>query len=190
MGATSKIALGVAGGYVLGRSKKLKLAIALGGMLAGKRLAGGRNGLLPGADLLEKSPELARLQKDSGDLVEAVKTAALTSATQRLHTLGETLRGNPLDSAKDENAGQATDDTDDTDDSGETGNTGEGSQGSTDSDGTDQGDSARPAKKKDASKSSDNARMPEQRSATKGTKKTAKKTAKKTTGANRRSSGG
>jgi hypothetical protein len=39
MSAASKIALGVASGYLLGRTKKLKLAITVGSMLAGNRIA-------------------------------------------------------------------------------------------------------------------------------------------------------
>ena len=46
MSATSKIALGVAGGYLLGRTKKFKLAITLGSMLAGQRIATDRAGML------------------------------------------------------------------------------------------------------------------------------------------------
>ena len=38
MSAAGKVVLGVAGGYVLGRSKKMKLAITLGSMLAGTAL--------------------------------------------------------------------------------------------------------------------------------------------------------
>jgi len=54
MSATSKIALGVAGGYLLGRTKKLKLAITLGSMLAGQRIATDRAGMLKqGAQLVD-----------------------------------------------------------------------------------------------------------------------------------------
>ena len=43
--------MGVAGGYLLGRTKKLRLALALGGMLAGRRLASQGQGLLgPGCN--------------------------------------------------------------------------------------------------------------------------------------------
>ena len=39
MSPTAKIALGVTAGYLLGRMKKLRLAVTVGGMLAGKKLA-------------------------------------------------------------------------------------------------------------------------------------------------------
>ena len=37
--SAAKIGLGVAAGYLLGRTKKLKLAITVGSMLAGQRVA-------------------------------------------------------------------------------------------------------------------------------------------------------
>ena len=39
MSNTSKIAVAVASGYLLGRTKRLKLAITVGSMLAGQRIA-------------------------------------------------------------------------------------------------------------------------------------------------------
>ena len=36
----ARVALGVAGGYFLGRTKQMKLALALAGMAAGKRAGG------------------------------------------------------------------------------------------------------------------------------------------------------
>ena len=63
MSATSKIAVGVAAGYLLGRTKKLKLAITVGSMLAGKKLATNPQALLAqGSELIEKNPELKKLQ--------------------------------------------------------------------------------------------------------------------------------
>ena len=63
MSATSKIAAGVAAGYFLGRTKKFKLAITVGSMLAGKRLTTNPQALLAqGSDLIEKNPELKKLQ--------------------------------------------------------------------------------------------------------------------------------
>ena len=62
MSAAGKVVLGVAGGYVLGRSKKMKLAITLGSMLAGKKLATNPRGLMKqGAELVESNPELSKL---------------------------------------------------------------------------------------------------------------------------------
>ena len=41
----ARVALGIAGGYLLGRTKKMKLALIVGGLAAGKR-AGGLGQLL------------------------------------------------------------------------------------------------------------------------------------------------
>ena len=65
-----RVALGVAGGYILGRTKKMELAMMLAGTAAGRQ-AGGPAALLgqggsaallgQGKKLLEASPELSRL---------------------------------------------------------------------------------------------------------------------------------
>ena len=44
MNATARIAAAVAGGYLLGRTKKLKLAITVGSMLAGQAIVAFRRG--------------------------------------------------------------------------------------------------------------------------------------------------
>ena len=63
MSASTKIALGVASGYLLGRTKKLKLAITVGSLLAGKKIATNPQALLAqGQGLIERSPELQKLQ--------------------------------------------------------------------------------------------------------------------------------
>lgn len=93
MSATTKIALAVASGYLLGRSKKFKLAIAVGSMLAGKRLAADPQALVQrGAKLIDSNPELQALQEQiRGRLMEAAKTAAITVATSRLEHLNQNL---------------------------------------------------------------------------------------------------
>ncbi len=81
MSATTKIAVGVASGYLLGRTKKLKLAITVGSLLAGKRLATNPQALMAqGSQLLDKNPELKKLQDQiTGKLFDAAKTAAMNS---------------------------------------------------------------------------------------------------------------
>lgn len=84
----ARVALGVAGGYLLGRTKKMKLALMFAGMAAG-RSAGGPGELLKGGTkLLSSSPELARLTDEvRGRLMEAGKTAALAVATRQVESL-------------------------------------------------------------------------------------------------------
>ena len=95
MSATTKIAVGVASGYLLGRRKKLRLALTVGSMLAGRKLATNPQALLAqGQKLADQSPELQKLQQQVRDrLVDAAKAAAITSATQRLELITSSLRG-------------------------------------------------------------------------------------------------
>src|SRR3954451_16048613 len=97
----ARVALGVAGGYFLGRSKKMKLAMMLAGMAAGRR-AGGPGALLrQGKDLLGQSPALARLgDAMRGRLVDAGKGAALAIATRQLESLTDRV-GQRVDSLGD-----------------------------------------------------------------------------------------
>jgi len=84
----ARVALGVVGGYFLGRTRKMKLALALGGMAMGRR-AGGPAGLLAqGGKLLGSSPELSRLTDEvRGRLLEAGKGAALAVAARQVESL-------------------------------------------------------------------------------------------------------
>ncbi|GAA0504042.1 hypothetical protein GCM10011581_25620 [Saccharopolyspora subtropica] len=85
--------MAVAIGYALGRTRKMKLAIALGGMLAGRRFRTGPGGLLAqGSKLVEASPELSKLTGDvRKHLVEAARTAVMSAATTKIDELGEGL---------------------------------------------------------------------------------------------------
>jgi hypothetical protein len=84
----ARVAVGVAGGYLLGRTRKMKLALMLAGMAAG-RSAGGPGELLNrGTKLLGSSPELARLTDEvRGRLLDAGKGAALAVATRQVESL-------------------------------------------------------------------------------------------------------
>jgi hypothetical protein len=83
-----RVALGVAGGYFLGRTKKMKLALMLGGMAAG-RSAGGPGELLgAGTKILSSSPELAKLTDIvRSRLLEAGKGAVVAVATRQVESL-------------------------------------------------------------------------------------------------------
>src|SRR3954469_16808177 len=77
----ARVALGVAGGYFLGRTKKMKLALMLGGMAAGRRDGGPDELLAQGAKVLDRSPELQRLADEvRGRLLDAGKGAAMAVA--------------------------------------------------------------------------------------------------------------
>src|SRR4051794_3892629 len=86
----ARVALGVAGGYFLGRTKKMKLALALAGMAAGKRAGGPGQLLAQGTKLLGQSPELSRLTDElRGRLLDAGKGAAVAIATKQVEALTE-----------------------------------------------------------------------------------------------------
>lgn len=84
----ARVAMGVAGGYLLGRTKKMKLALMLGGMAAGRRAGGPGELLAQGSKLLERSPELAALTDQvRGRLLDAGKGAAMAAAARQVESL-------------------------------------------------------------------------------------------------------
>lgn len=96
MDSTPKTAMaaGAAGGYLLGRTKKGKLALALGLMLLARRL-----GITPqelvkkGMEQISNTPELAKLgDQVREELMEAVRTAVTSTVNRRIDGLSETLR--------------------------------------------------------------------------------------------------
>src|SRR5690242_18227192 len=102
MTATTRIAAGVASGYLLGRSKKLKLAITVGSMLAGSKLAAGSGGLREqGSKVLGNKDVMALRDQITGRLADAAKTAALNTATSRMESWTSRLGGPLSDTADD-----------------------------------------------------------------------------------------
>src|SRR4051794_32163454 len=98
MDARMRAALAVGGGYLLGRTKKLKFALTVGSMVAGRK---GANGLLgQGIDLFRESPEFDRLR---GQLAGAGRSAALSAAAGSLGRLTDRIEyGKDNDSDEDE----------------------------------------------------------------------------------------
>ena len=88
---TAKIVAGVAGGYLLGRTKKLRLAITIAGLLAGKRLAADPKSIAN--TIVEKNPELGNLR---GQLTEgltgAAKELAMATAASRIEAMTQSLQ--------------------------------------------------------------------------------------------------
>ncbi|MGW7280776.1 hypothetical protein ACWGIV_21240 [Streptomyces sp. NPDC054844] len=88
------MAAAVAGGYLLGRTKKAKLAFAVGSYLMGRRI-----GLSPGQVLseglagLQRTPQLQELTDQvRGELLTAGRTAVTAAANRRLTGLADSLR--------------------------------------------------------------------------------------------------
>ncbi|MFF8372607.1 hypothetical protein ACF05W_27730 [Streptomyces lydicus] len=91
----AKIGVALAGGYVLGRTKKAKLAIGLGMYLAGKKLNLDPRQL---GKLVANSPVLGPLNDQvRRELVDATKSAATTALTQRMSGLADSLHERTLD---------------------------------------------------------------------------------------------
>jgi hypothetical protein len=103
----ARVALGVAGGYFLGRTKKMKLGLMLGSIAAGRR-AGGPGELLGQATkLLSASPELTRLTDEvKGRLLDAGKGAALAVAARQVEALTDRV-GKRVESIGDVGKGSA-----------------------------------------------------------------------------------
>ncbi|WP_405774397.1 hypothetical protein [Streptomyces sp. NBC_00859] len=94
MKCNGKIGVALVGGYLLGRTKKAKLAIGLGMFLAGKKLS------LDPAQLgrmVADSPVLGSLNSQvRKELVEATKSAATSALTKRATGLADSLHERTL----------------------------------------------------------------------------------------------
>ncbi|WP_406690019.1 hypothetical protein REH65_29395 [Saccharopolyspora sp. ID03-671] len=80
-----QIATAVAIGYALGRSRRMKLALMVGGVVLGRRMGDPKELLAKAGDTLSPSGEL----RDR--LVDAAKTAAVAAASSKLDSLGDNL---------------------------------------------------------------------------------------------------
>jgi hypothetical protein len=94
MKAGSKLGLAVAAGYVLGRFRKGKWALALAAMGTGKKLPGPQGALLEhGKKLLASSPALSALGDEVGSqLAQAGKTAVTAAVSRRIESFSDMLR--------------------------------------------------------------------------------------------------
>ncbi|WP_181765113.1 hypothetical protein [Streptomyces albidus (ex Kaewkla and Franco 2022)] len=91
----SKIGLAVVGGYFLGRTKKAKLAIGLGMVLAGKKLNLNPQQILK---TLSNSPVVGELSGQvRKELVDGTKSALTSAVTQRANHLADSLHERTLD---------------------------------------------------------------------------------------------
>lgn len=90
-----KIGAALVGGYLLGRTKKVKLAIGLGMFLAGKKLSVDPRQL---GKLVAGSPLLGGLNDQvRKELVNATKSAATSALTKRANGFADSLRERTLD---------------------------------------------------------------------------------------------
>ncbi|MFI6309388.1 hypothetical protein ACIBEK_04435 [Nocardia fusca] len=90
----ARIALGVGIGYLLGRTRKMRWAMGLAGAAMSKRSTGLAGELLErGTSTLGGSAELTKITDTvRGELLGAVRSAAVTAASNRLDALNERLQ--------------------------------------------------------------------------------------------------
>ncbi|MBO8194048.1 hypothetical protein ITI46_20615 [Streptomyces oryzae] len=84
----------VAGGYFLGRTRKAKLALTLGSVVAGRRLGLDPQELLrTGVRKIAETPQFEELTDQiKHQLMAAARTAVSSAANRRLETLADSLR--------------------------------------------------------------------------------------------------
>lgn len=94
MMTNGKIAIAITGGYLLGRTKKAKLAIGLGMLLAGKKITLDPQQL---ARAVADSPLLSGLNAQARkELSGAAKTAATRALSTRMNGLADSLHERTL----------------------------------------------------------------------------------------------
>ena len=88
------LALGLAGGYLLGRTRKAKIALAVASYVLGKRQGLSPQHLLTeGLKKLNETPEFARLNEQlRGELMSAGRSVVTAAANRSLDSLSDSLR--------------------------------------------------------------------------------------------------
>jgi hypothetical protein len=90
MSVTSRVAGAVAAGYVLGRFKKLRLAVLVGSAMASPKFRSAAAGLIQ--DRIPGGGMVSELTKEAGGrLLDAGKAAATTVVASRIDTLSQNL---------------------------------------------------------------------------------------------------
>ncbi|REF37863.1 hypothetical protein [Thermasporomyces composti] len=91
MKTTTKVALAVAGGYVLGRRKKARAALVMGSWLVGKKLDP-KTLLREAVTKVAESPEVAKLREDvRNELVASGRAAANAAISSTLEKVSDSL---------------------------------------------------------------------------------------------------
>jgi hypothetical protein len=101
-----RLALAVGGGYLLGRTKKLKLALSVGSLVAGRKLSDPNVLLGQGIEMLRSNPEFDQLRER---VLGAGKSAAIAAAssqmdraTKRIGGRADALSGTDSDQSSEE----------------------------------------------------------------------------------------
>ncbi|MFI6569858.1 hypothetical protein [Nocardia fluminea] len=113
----TRIAIGVGIGYVLGRTRKMRFALGLAGAAMARRSSGTPGELMKfGTALVKSSPELSQLTDTvRGELLGAVRSAAVTAASSRIDALNDRLQHGSTLVADEDDAGETDSGDDDYD---------------------------------------------------------------------------
>ncbi|MEU8994937.1 hypothetical protein AB0C95_08980 [Streptomyces caniferus] len=152
----AKIGVALVGGYLLGRTKKAKMAIGLGMFLAGRKLNLDPRQL---GSMVANSPVLGPLNDQvRKELVEATKSAAGAALTQRMSGLADSLHERTLaldEGGTTDGAGRGRDDRDTESEDEPRGDAKEPDDDAADPKGADDAESEKPApRRRTAAKSS------------------------------------
>ncbi|MGW5921741.1 hypothetical protein ACWFPY_22370 [Nocardia fluminea] len=151
----TRIAIGVGIGYVLGRTRKMRFALGLAGAAMARRSSGTPGELMKfGTSLVKSSPELSQLTDTvRGELLGAVRSAAVTAASSRIDALNDRLQQGSTLVADEDDAGE----TDSGDDYDEPDRDDEDAAADQNEDLEDEDDTAQPAPRARARRSSSTA---------------------------------
>ena len=168
-----RVALGVAAGYFLGRTRKMKVALMLAGAGATGRLPDNSRQLVrEGIKRLGESAEVGKLTESvRGELTDAAKRAAVAAASNRIDALTNRIEG--VGSGVGESVGKVSEDVGDT--VGKVGEVGEGllGGGKDNADEEEQGGKAEKGEKDTATAESATSKSESRRQRTKRTKSAA-----------------
>ncbi|RJQ83839.1 hypothetical protein [Amycolatopsis panacis] len=111
MKSGARVALAIGAGYLLGRSKKMRLALMIAAAGATGRVGTSPGKLLQnGLKQLASSPELGKLTDLAREeLLGAAKSAAVTAASSRIESLNERLQSGGSEEDEDEHEEQDED---------------------------------------------------------------------------------
>jgi hypothetical protein len=90
MSDRTRIALGLAGGYLLARSRKTRWLAAAAALVAAKRLGGAA--IRQGATALGSAPELEQLAEQGREAAVAVLSNRIAGLSQRIHARTESIQ--------------------------------------------------------------------------------------------------
>ncbi|WP_026536329.1 hypothetical protein [Arthrobacter sp. H14] len=94
MDEKAKLTAILLGGYLLGRTKKAKLALTVAGLIGGRQLSSNKGELMGQVNELAKaSPEVKKLREQiTGKLADAAKSAAIAGATRGIESVNTNLQ--------------------------------------------------------------------------------------------------